>query len=129
MKSIFKYTLAAFAFMGAMTACGGDSDEPSKPVNPDRPSTPDSPAASTRLIYEANPLFFAADNCLAAIQARLDKIDNLESDVLWLMPIYAQGQKNAIGSPYCVKDYTAINSNTATWPRSKALSAQHMPTA
>lgn len=108
MKSVFKYALAATALVGFMSACGGN-DEPSNPVNPDKPATPTDPAASTSLIYEANPLFFASDNSLAAIQARLDKIDDLEADVLWLMPIYAQGQKNAIGSPYCVKDYKAIN--------------------
>ena len=108
MKSVFKYALAATALVGFMSACGGN-DEPNNPVNPDKPATPTAPAASTSLIYEANPLFFASDNSLAAIQARLDKIDDLEADVLWLMPIYAQGQKNAIGSPYCVKDYKAIN--------------------
>lgn len=109
MKSYLKYMMTAFALVGSLTACGGGNDEPKQPDTPDVPATPSDPAASTRLIYEANPLFFASDNCLAAIQQRLGDIDELDADVLWLMPIYTQGQKNAIGSPYCVKDYKGIN--------------------
>lgn len=108
MKSFFKYALASLAIASGLAACGGGNDEPSNPGKPDGPQ-PTDPAASTQLIYEANPLFFASNNCFAAIQQRLDDIDDLETDVLWLMPIFTQGQKNAIGSPYCVKDYKGIN--------------------
>ncbi len=66
---------------------------------------------------------------MAANQARLDKIDDHEEDVLWIMPIYAQGQKNAIGSPYCVKDYKAINPKYGDMAALKNLSTPHMPRA
>ena len=37
------------------------------------------------------------------------------------MPIFQQGEKNAVGSPYCVKDYRAINPAYGTLSDLKAL--------
>ncbi len=112
MSNYIKTAVSGFAMFAltAFSACGGgSSDEPSGPDKPDVPSVPTVDAASDVVIYEANPLFFAQDKCFDAIGKRLDAIDGLGTDVLWLMPIYTQGQKNAIGSPYCVKDYKGIN--------------------
>lgn len=76
------------------------------------------------VIYEANPKVFATSGALNAITNRLDEIQSLGTDILWLMPVYEQGVENAIGSPYCVKDYRKINSDYGTLEDLKTLVVQ-----
>lgn len=76
------------------------------------------------VIYEANPKVFARTNALNAVSARLDDIRQLGANVLWLMPVYEQGVKNAVGSPYCVKDYKKLNAGYGTLEDLKALVAE-----
>lgn len=66
------------------------------------------------VIYEANPKVFATSGALSAITARLDEIKALGTDILWLMPVYEQGELKSVGSPYCVKDYRKINPEYGT---------------
>lgn len=73
------------------------------------------------VIYEANPKVFARTNALNAIAARLDEIQGLGVNVLWLMPVYEQGVKQAVGSPYCVKDYKKLNAEYGTLDDLKSL--------
>jgi len=64
------------------------------------------------VVYELFPRSFSAEGDFNAITARLDELKNLGVDVLWLMPIHPIGEKlkkGSIGSPYCVRDYYAIN--------------------
>lgn len=91
----------------AMGSCSSN-DEPEIPVNPENPT--ESEAAGTMVIYEANPRFFATDNCLNAINARLDEIKELGTTVLWIMPVCEPGELKSVGSPYCIKDYKASKS-------------------
>lgn len=88
-------------------------------------SEPDVPlpteTGNEMVIYEANPKVFARTNALNAISARLDEIQNLGVNVLWLMPVYEQGVKNAIGSPYCIKDYKKLNADYGTLDDLKSL--------
>lgn len=75
------------------------------------------PSVTTKgqpVIYEANPRLFAATKSLSAIEGQLDRIKGMGCDVLWLMPIHEFGQKNAIGSPYCIRDYKSVNSSYGT---------------
>ena len=76
------------------------------------------------VLYEANPKIFARTNALAAITTRLDEIKSLGTTVLWLMPIYEQGGENAVGSPYCVKDYKKLNAGYGTLDDVKTLVAR-----
>ena len=90
------------------------------------PTPPAGSAANTSVIYEANPKLFAQSDALNAIEGRLDDILDLGADILWLMPIYEQGSLNAIGSPYCVRDYEAVNPEYGTLEDLKSLvSAAH----
>lgn len=101
----------------AFTACGGSKDIPVI-----TPSTEVKIAKSERVvIYEANPRVFASKNSIKAIEARLDNIKALGTDILWLMPIYPQGEKNSVGSPYCVRDYKDVNPNFGTIDDLKSL--------
>lgn len=46
---------------------------------------------------------------LQGVTARLDSIEGMGINTIWLMPIFPVGDLNSFGSPYCVKDYTAVN--------------------
>ncbi len=69
------------------------------------------------VMYEVNLRAFSQQHNFAGVQARLDSIKALGVNVIWLMPIYPVGQlKSAggLGSPYAVKDYTAVNNEFGT---------------
>jgi glycosidase len=61
-------------------------------------------------IYQVNMRSFSAAGNFAGVLARLDSIKALGVNVIYLMPIYPVGTVNAVNSPYCVKDYKAVNS-------------------
>lgn len=69
------------------------------------------PQTSDIAMYEINPMVFSSNGNLEGIEARLDSIKNLGINVIWLMPIHPIGELNGVGSPYCVKNYTEINSD------------------
>jgi glycosidase len=63
-------------------------------------------------MYEVNIRAFSPQHDLAGVTGRLDSIRALGINVIWLMPIYPVGQRNAVppmGSPYAVKDYRKVN--------------------
>ena len=72
------------------------------------PETPDI------AMYEVNTQVFSRSGNFKGIEGRLDSIKNLGINVIWLMPIYPVGVKKSVGSPYCVKDYTTVNSDYGT---------------
>lgn len=76
------------------------------------------------VFYEVNPRVFANENQLDAVTARLGNIRELGVDVVWLMPVYEQGQVKAIGSPYCVKDFTKVHPEYGTLEDLKELVAK-----
>ena len=99
-------------------ACTKDDN----PVTPDPPTpnpgpqqygTPfaNVPAIADIQMYEVNPRVFSASKNLDGITARLDSIKALGINVVWLMPIYPTGQERSVGSPYAIKNYTAIHSD------------------
>ena len=90
-----------------------------QPSSPD-PGTQDS-ASALPVFYEANPKLFASTGSLAAIEGQLDRIDAMGCDILWLMPIHEFGQKNAVGSPYCIRDYKSVNSSYGSLNDLKSL--------
>jgi len=69
------------------------------------------------VVYEIFPRDFSQEGDLNAITARLDELKDLGVDVLWLMPIHPIGEKmkkGAIGSPFAVRDFYAINPDYGT---------------
>ncbi|MFA7272859.1 MAG: alpha-amylase family glycosyl hydrolase [Crocinitomicaceae bacterium] len=67
------------------------------------------PNSADLVIYEVNLRAFSSAGDINGIIARLNEIKALGTTTIWLMPIYSQGVLNSVGSPYCVKDYTAVN--------------------
>lgn len=111
-----KSIIAGVAALAA-TAC---SSSPSDgPVNPDEPR-PAAPAA-TNVIYQANPRFFGTEKCLDGVRAQTPRIASMGCDILWLMPVCEPGELKAIGSPYCIRDFKALNPRYGTMDDLKSL--------
>ena len=69
------------------------------------------------IIYEIFPRQFSATGDFNGITARLDQLQQLGVDILWLMPIHPVGKlkaKGTLGSPYAVRDYYEINPEYGT---------------
>ena len=65
-------------------------------------------------IYQVNIGQFSASGNLQGITQRLDSLQSLGINVVYLMPIYPIGVLKSFGSPYCVKDYKSVNSSIGT---------------
>ncbi len=69
------------------------------------------------VIYEIYPRNFSSQGNFKGITARLDELKDMGVTILWLMPIHPLGEKmrkGALGSPYAVRDYYAINPDYGT---------------
>lgn len=97
---------------------GGETPEPVLPVEQDpvQYGTPFSNVIDRQdaVIYQVNMRVFSQQGNFAGVLARLDSIRALGINVIYLMPIYPVGVLNAVNSPYCVKDYKAVNSEFGT---------------
>jgi len=111
--------LALFAF----SSCGKSKSNP--PVtktdttkaykDPAQYGTPFAGVPNTKdmVIYEVNLRTYSPATFTGAM-ARLDSIKALGANVIWLMPTYPIGTLKSVGSPYCVKNYTGVNSDFGT---------------
>lgn len=94
-------------------------------VNPDtvQYGTPfaNVPAAQDASIYQVNMRNFSAAGNFQGVVARLDSIKALGINVIYLMPIYPVGTVKAVNSPYCIKDYKAINAEFGTLTDLRAI--------
>ena len=66
------------------------------------------PEVADVVLYQVNPRVFAPSNSFEAIISRLDSIEDLGVNMLWLMPIYPIGEEKSKNSPYSVRDYKAV---------------------
>lgn len=110
---------AFMAAIAAVAASGCTSYEIDMPSNPDQPAV--GREVSTNVIYQANPRFFADNNCLAALNQQVDRISDMGNDILWIMPVCEPGELNAFGSPYCIRDFKAMNPKYGTIDDLKTL--------
>ncbi len=116
----FISTLLAVALAAAAWSCSSSNNE--EPINP---ATPEEPALGsktpTEIIFQANPRFYATDNCFAAIKAEVNRIAGMGCNVLWIMPSCEMGEERAFGSPYCIRDFKATNPKYGTMADFTAL--------
>ena len=76
-------------------------------------------------IYQVNLKMYGSSGAFGKVQARLDDIKALGTDILYLMPVYAEGKtvlagmpgNKPFGSPYCIQNYKEVNSLYGTLPR------------
>ncbi|WP_158796916.1 alpha-amylase family glycosyl hydrolase [Pedobacter sp. L105] len=73
------------------------------------------------VIYQVNTRAFSKAGDFKGVTARLDSIKALGANVVYIMPIYPVGVVKSMNSPYCVKDYTAINKDFGTLDDLRAL--------
>ncbi len=79
------------------------------------------PARQDATIYQVNMRAFSSSSNFQGVIARLDSIKALGINVIYLMPIHPVGSVNSVNSPYCVKDYKAVNSEFGTLTDLRAL--------
>ncbi len=110
------------AILFAFVSCGSSTDTlvtPDPPVvslDPVQYGIPFAgvPDARDAVIYQVNMRSFSTGRNFQAVTARLDSIKGLGVSVIYLMPIYPVGSLKSVNSPYCVKDYVAVNSEFGT---------------
>ena len=79
------------------------------------------PDREDAIIYQVNMRTFSQQGDFQGVIARLDSIKALGVNVIYLMPIYPVGTLKALNSPYCIKDYTAVNTEFGTLTDLRAL--------
>ncbi|MBC7885455.1 MAG: alpha-amylase [Saprospiraceae bacterium] len=67
------------------------------------------PVTSDIVMYEINERAFSVAGTLTGILSRIDSIDVLGVNVIWLMPIHPIGKINTVNSPYCIQNFTEVN--------------------
>lgn len=82
------------------------------------------PAPADVVMYQVNPRNFAPENSFKAVSERLDAIRDLGTNVVWFMPICEIGVEKSVQSPYCVKNYTAVNPEFGTLEDFRTLVAR-----
>jgi glycosidase len=65
-------------------------------------------------IYQVNIRAFSSKHNFQGVIDRLDNIKALGINVIYLMPIYPVGELKSVNSPYCIKDYKAVNPEFGT---------------
>jgi len=68
------------------------------------------PATEDILMYEVNLRAFSPSGDIQGLIADLDRLDSLNINVIWLMPIQEVGEEKSLNSPYCVKNYLEVGS-------------------
>ena len=108
------YILMAAVCLLLLAAC---SSKPAFTVDNTKPVSDDN-----RVIYQLNIGAFTPEGTFQAAQQRLDYLDTLGIDIVWVMPIYPRGAiKN---SPYASMDYRKVNPAYGTVDDVKAFIAR-----
>lgn len=104
-------TTCLLTWLTLPTALGADAD----PKTPSARPSPDWLRGA--VVYEIFPRNFSKEGDFNGITGRLDELNNLGVNILWLMPVHPIGEKNkkgSIGSPYAVRDFRALNPDYGT---------------
>jgi glycosidase len=80
-------------------------------------STPKAAQVERSAVYEVFVRDFSPSGTFQGVIDGLDRVQQVDANVVWLMPIYPIGKlnrKGTLGSPYSVADYRAINAAFGT---------------
>lgn len=75
------------------------------------------PDSRDATIYQVNIRAFSEEGNFRGVIDRLDHIESLGANVIYLMPVFPVGEERSaggLGSPYAVKDYKAVNPEFGT---------------
>lgn len=76
-----------------------------------------SKAYRNQLLYSIFVRNYSEEGTFEAVRKDLDRIKDLGTDIIWLMPIHPLGKKarkGKLGSPYAIRDYRAVNPEYGT---------------
>lgn len=124
MRLLLALLLLVLAGYG-LAGCG----RPTDPLAPDPVPVPVAPSpipdpVADAVIYEVFVRSFTPEGTLQAMIPRLDELKELGVTTLWLMPIQPVGEerrKGRLGSPYSIRDYTAVDPALGTLEDFRAL--------
>lgn len=77
-----------------------------------------------QMIYSIFVRNYSKEGNFEGVRRDLDRIKDLGTDIIWLLPIQPSGVKNrkgSLGSPYAISDYRAINPEYGTMEDFKRL--------
>ena len=117
MKKFLFMLLLTMVVAAGFTGCKPGSSHNAVPVT-DNFMVPE---VADVVLYQVNPRVFAPSNSLQAVLARLDSIQDLGVNMLWIMPIYPIGLEKTKNSPYSVRDYKAVAPEFGTVDDLRAL--------
>jgi len=108
-RNAVKIAMIAMAWISLLSCCVSAQD-------PTQYGTPFDSVPDPRdvTMYQVNMRVFGAARNFAGVTARLDSIKALGVNVVYLMPVYPVGIVNSVNSPYCVRDYLAVNTEFGT---------------
>lgn len=107
-----KYGILFFASLSLLLASCSDGP---KPVSHTVPAPEDV------MMYQINPRVFAPQSSFNAVARQLDSIRALGANVVWFMPVYEVGRERSVNSPYCIRNYKALNPEFGTMEEFKRL--------
>lgn len=105
---------------GVTTTSEGNTTSEPTPIQYNTPFS-GVPDARDAVIYQVNMRSFSSTRNFQGVISRLDSIKSLGVNVIYLMPIYPVGAVKSVNSPYCVKDFKAVNSEFGTLADLRAL--------
>lgn len=83
-----------------------------------------SPLLEQNVMYSVFVRNHSKQGTFQEVTKDLERIHDLGTDILWLMPIYPTGfkcRKGSAGSPYAIRDYRAIDPAQGSWQDLKTL--------
>ena len=111
-SKILKYLLSIILLLFIFSC---DKNNPTKPKDNNDPVMHDYMVATADIIiYEVNIRAFSNSGTFQGVIDRLDSIQALGINTIWLMPIHPIGVIKTVNSPYCVKNYTEVNPEFGT---------------
>ncbi|TNE71538.1 alpha-amylase [bacterium] len=79
------------------------------------------PDTKDLVIYEVNLRAFSTEGDLQGVINRFNEIKALGVNTIWLMPIYEAGIVNSINSPYCIKNFKAVDTEYGSLDKLREL--------
>ncbi len=108
----FKYSTEFIFVLFLIMLLSCDKENESEEIDYVQYGNPFSSIPETKdiVMYEINLRAFSSNGDIQGIINKLDHIESLGINVIWLMPIHPVGQINSVNSPYSVKDYKSVSS-------------------
>jgi glycosidase len=99
----------------AFYSCKKDEDNPPPGGDNNDPEYFEGvPEPGDVVMYEVNLRALSPGGNLQGVTGKLDHIESLGVNVIWLMPIHPIGEVNSVNSPYSVKDYFEVGAEYGT---------------